>query len=339
MSLLFLKSISFLLVPLFLLLINQVACQSNSTSPAANASWPFQSFKTVAFHPPDLKIAKSGKTAAGYLFLAPSGALAYDVAPLIMTDDNELVWQGLTGQAFNFGVQQYKAKPVLTYWNGTIFKEPIGRGSGSIHILNSTYHEIAVLSLYDGVFLTLNGTSNMSNIDLHEIYITERNTVLVTANNVTQTDLRSVGGLENGWIVDALVYEIDIETNKILFRWRSLDHLGEIPLTASLYPLGSEGFNGTKQSNAWGYFHINSVAPYDGGYIISSRYLCSAVAIDGRGNVKWSLQVGLTTDFYIVDLTAISRAETAGSSSWGTERAFVTSTTSAQWILRQPRSL
>ena len=174
----------------------------------------------------------------------------------------------------------------------------------------------------------------MSNVDLREIYITGRNTVLVTANNVTQTDLRSVGSLENGWVVDALFYEIDIETNKILFRWRSLDHLEEILLTASLYPWGSEGFNGMKQSNALGYFHINSVAPYDDGYIISSRYLCSAVATDSRGNAKWRLQVVLTTEFYAVDLTAISRAETAGSLRWGTEPAFVTSTTSAQWILR-----
>jgi hypothetical protein len=131
----------------------------------------------------------------------------------------------------------------------------------------------------------------MSNVDLHEIYITERNTVLVTANNVTQADLRSVGGPSNGWVVDSLVYEIDIETNNILFRWRALDHLAEIPFTASVYPLGSEGFNGMKQSSAWGYFHINAVKPYDGGYIISSRFLCSAIALDSKGNVRWRLQV------------------------------------------------
>jgi hypothetical protein len=107
--------------------------------------------------PPDLKITKSGDLAEGYLFLAPPGALEYDVAPLIMTDSNELIWQGPSGQAFNFGVQTYKGKPVLTYWNGTIFKEPVGRGSGSIHILDNMYQEIAVVSLYDGVFLTLNG--------------------------------------------------------------------------------------------------------------------------------------------------------------------------------------
>ena len=322
------KCISCLLLTA-LITATRVAGQSISTSPAANASWPFQSFRTVTFQPPNLKITKAGETAEGYLFLAPFGALAHDVAPLIMTDTNELVWQGLDGPAFNFGVQRYQDKPVLTYWDGTVLKEPVGRGSGSIHILNSTYNEIAVVSLYDGVFLTLNGTSNMSNIDLHELYITERNTVLVTANNVTQTDLRSVGGPENGWAVDCLVYEIDVETNKILFRWRSLDHLEEIPLTASLYPLGSDGFIGTQQSNAWGYFHVNAVAPYDGGYLVSSRYLCSALAIDGEGNVKWRLQVGLTLKFCDLGLTVTFRAETAGNSSWQMAPTSATSTTSA----------
>lgn len=284
------KSISFLLGFVVQLLSHHVLCQTNNRS-TQSAIWPFQSFRTVGFHPPDLKITKPGDLTEVYLFLAPSGALEYDVAPLVMTDKNEPIWQGPSGQAFNFGVQTYKGNPVLTYWNGIIFKEPVGRGSGSIHILNNAYKEIAVVSLYDGVFLTLNGTSNMSNIDLHEIYTTNHNTVVVTANNVTQADLRSVGGPRNGWVIDSLVYEIDIETNKILFRWRALDHVDEIPFTASVYPLGSEGFNGTKQSNAWGCFHINAAQPYEGGYIISSRFLCSAIALDGKGNVRWRLQV------------------------------------------------
>lgn len=296
------KSISFLLVLVVVLTPGRVACQVNNTTSLQNASWPFQSFQTANFHPPNLKVAKSGATAPGYLFFAPTGALEYDVAPLIMTDSNELIWQGPTGQAFNFGVHRYRGKPVLAYWNGTVFREPVGRGSGSIHILDHTYQEIAVVSLYDGVFLTLNGASNTSNVDLHEIYVTDRNTVLVTANNVTQANLQSVGGPKSGWVVDSLVYEIDIETNEILFRWRALDHLQEIPFTASVYPLGSEGFDGTKQSKAWGYFHINAAKLYDGGYIVSSRYLCAAIALDGEGNVRWRLQVCVMRDLCKVPL-------------------------------------
>ena len=142
-------------------------------------------------------------------------------------------------------------------------------------------------------FFTLNGTSNTSNIDLHEIYITEQNTLIVTANNVTQRDLSSVGGPSPGWIVDCLVYEIDIATNKVLFEWKSLDHLDQLPLSLSLYTLGSEGYDGSIQSKAWGYFHINAASPYrgTGAFLVSSRYFCSAIAISREnGSVIWRLQ-------------------------------------------------
>lgn len=209
-----------------------------------------------------------------------------------MTDDNELVWQGPTSQTFNFGAQTYKGVPVITYWNGTIFPEPIGHGYGTVHILNQSYHEIATVSLADN-FTTMNGAHYPSGIDLHEIYITPNNTMLVTANNVTTTDLTTLGGLTMGYVVDGLVYEIDIATNEVLFRWSSLEHMSSLPLNLSVYPLGAEGFSGTNASVAWGYFHINAVSPLpgpDGGYLISSRYLCSAVAINRAGEVLWRLQ-------------------------------------------------
>jgi hypothetical protein len=109
-----------------------------------------------------------------------------------------------------------------------------------------------------------------------------------------------VGGPSNGWVVEGLVYEIDIATNEVRFRWGSLDHLADIPFSASLYTLGTEGFTGANQSLAWGYFHINSVEPYDGGYIISSRFLCSAIATDALGNVKWRLSGRDGADFKLV---------------------------------------
>lgn len=145
-----------------------------------------------------------------------------------------------------------------------------------------------------------------SNIDLHELLITPSGSLLVTANNVTQADLTSVGGPADGWVVAVFVYEIDIATNKVLFSWNSLDHLDKLPFTASLYPLGADGFTGVNQSLAWGYFHINAVEPYDDGYIISSRYLCSAIAIDGSGEVKWRLSGRVGGDFKLIGSDAIT---------------------------------
>lgn len=116
---------------------------------------------------------------------------------------------------------------------------------------------------------------------------------MVLGNNVTQTDLRGVGGTENGWVVEAQVYEIGVETNEIIFCWKSLEHLDHLPLNASVYPLGSEGYDGSEQNLAWGYFHINSVAPLGEGYVLSSRYLSSAIALDKSGSILWQVQ-GIT---------------------------------------------
>ena len=277
---------------LFLSLASTVLSQpSPNVTTLPNATWPSQVYKTEPlFHPPLLNITKTGNTAPGYIFLAPDGSHVVETAPLIMTDTNELIWQGPSGHAFNLGVQMYNGEPVLAYWNGTVFPEPVGRGYGQIHLLNSSYQEIAVVSL-PGDFLTSNGTETFpSNIDLHELYITPNNTVIVTANNVTTTDLSSVGGPNPGWVVDGLVYEIDIATNAVLFSWSALAHVSSIPLTASLFPLGFDNLTGTSQDTAWGYFHINAVTPYSSGYLVSSRYTCSIFHISATGTVLWILQ-------------------------------------------------
>lgn len=51
--------------------------------------------------------------------------------------------------------------------------------------------------------------------------------MLVNAVNATQEDLTSVGGHEDGLVQDSLVYEIDIETNDVLFKWSTLDYIKE----------------------------------------------------------------------------------------------------------------
>ena len=194
----------------------------------------------------------------------------------------------------------YKNHGIADDLSSTLFPEPVGRGNGVIYLYDNSYEQIQEVTL-PGDFLELEpGIKFPSNIDVHELLITDTGSMLVTANNVTSADLASVGGPSNGWVVDGLVYEIDIATNEVLFKWSALDHVDQIPFTASVYPLGVEGFTGVNQSLAWGYFHINAVEPYDGGYIISSRFLCSAIAIDASGNVKWRLSGREGGDFKLV---------------------------------------
>ncbi|CAJ2512171.1 Uu.00g051860.m01.CDS01 [Anthostomella pinea] len=308
-------------VPLILATLTVAAVPANSTG---DASWPYQTYKSVNFTPPYLEISHRAKLSEGYLFFAPDGATEYELAPLIMDMDGELVWNGPGEHAFNFGVQTYHGEQVLVWWNGSLYPEPIGRGNGAVYMYNRHYEQIHRTTLAGNFLEQVVNATFPSNIDLHEIFITNNGTMLVTANNVTQADISSVGGPENGWVVAALIYEIDIAINKVLFSWNSLDHLDQLPFTASVYPVGSEGLTGASQSQAWGYFHINAVSPYDGGYLISSRFLCSAIAIAADGTVKWRLQgrdggdftLGNGTDFcYQHDIRAIPEQSLGNTSS------------------------
>lgn len=256
---------------------------------ATGNKWPYQEYKTVNFTPPVLNITHTYNPSEGYLFFALDAAKAYQAGPLIMDMHGELIWNGPEGHAFGFGKQKYLDEDVLVWWNGTAYPEPIGRGNGAVYMLDRHYEQIHKTTLAGNFVEHVPNATFPSNIDLHEIYITDQGTMIVTGNNVTQTDLTSVDGPSDGWVVEAQVYEIDIATNDVLLSWKSLDHLDALPFTSSVYPLGSEGYTGENQSLAWGYFHINSASPYDGGYILSSRFLCSAIAISGSGDVKWVL--------------------------------------------------
>ncbi|KJY01930.1 hypothetical protein TI39_contig271g00003 [Zymoseptoria brevis] len=297
-------------LPLVLPLLSTLSSTSADIIPAhsiGNATWPYQTYRTTNFTPPYLSISRSpeappvdecNESSEAYLFFAPLGT-AFEKSPLIMSDrTGDLVWNGPNASTFGFGVQEYQGEKVLVGWTGTSFPEPIGRGNGAVAIWNKNYELIANVTL-PGNFLELaENATYPSNIDLHEIFITEKGSMIVTANNVTAADLSEIGGSSAHWIVEAQVYEIDIATNDVLFEWKSLDHLEKLPFTASVYPLGSEGYDGSNQTLAWGYFHINAASPYlDGGYLLSSRYLASAIALDSEGQVLWRLSGINGSDF------------------------------------------
>lgn len=86
--------------------------------PSKNITWPYQKFKSANYTPPWLNITHNTKPSEGYLFFAPDGATEYQLAPVIMDMDGELVWNGPIEHAFNFGVYEYNSKNVLGWWNG-----------------------------------------------------------------------------------------------------------------------------------------------------------------------------------------------------------------------------
>ncbi|OTB00822.1 hypothetical protein M426DRAFT_266826 [Hypoxylon sp. CI-4A] len=269
---------------------------------SAEDTWPWQTYKSSSAQPPSLNITKYGPTSPGYLFFDQNGQDAHNYSLFIMSDDNELVWEGAYGDYAAFRVQTFEGKSVLTFFNGISLPEPWGFGYGIVQILDDTYTNIYNVSLTAAgenfvPISDLESAGLESYLDMHESRITDQDTILVTVYNVTQYDLSPFGGPEDGWVADSLFYELDVKTNEVLFKWSGLDHVDQIPISDVLqfYPIEDKGVN---QSIPYGYFHMNSIDKFeDGSYLISSRYYCSIFKILKNGTVEWTLQGQSGGDF------------------------------------------
>lgn len=250
-------------------------------------AWPSQSFKSVPFAPPVFNITKSGAPLAPGLLFITTTALPYP-ASYIMTDDGDLVWSSTTGDYFNLNVQSFDSKPVLTYWNGTGSPNLAlnGHGYGQVQIFDSTYTELYNLCLSLDLVIPTNTTVECQ-ADLHESYVTDRGSILVTAYNITQADLTSINGPADGWIYDCLVFEIDIKTQEILFSWSAFR--AGIPISDSKLPLGSAG----DFADPFDFFHINSIQNVGDSYLINSRHMWTSYMIDSKGEIEWQFEVGI----------------------------------------------
>ncbi|KAK4691067.1 hypothetical protein P7C71_g5856, partial [Lecanoromycetidae sp. Uapishka_2] len=264
----------------------------NTPSPV----WPYQIFKSSPYNPPELQITTNGKPLApGLLFFSPSeggvGVAAKDVAPLIMTDTGELVFNGPSVAATNFRVAQYRGSPILTYWTGeSTSGENIGHGYGNVTFLDSSYNSILVLCPQLDL-VTPDNVKFECEADLHESFVTDRNTILVTAYNVTETDLSAIGGPKNGWIFDCLFFELDPANGNIIFRWSAIEH---VSVRDTKEPLVGTGNN---QSAPFDWFHINSVINIGDDYLVNSRHLWATFLITANGDIIWRLQGDTGGDF------------------------------------------
>ena len=96
-----------------------------------------------------------------------------------------------------------------------------GYGHGSFYILNASYAEVARFDAagYPGralsilLSVTRPGLTKAKVGDLHELLITPEDHAIVLVYTPKQVDLTEVGGASDGWILDNIIQEIDIETN------------------------------------------------------------------------------------------------------------------------------
>ena len=104
--------------------------------------------------------------------------------------------------------------------------------------------------------------------------------------NMRRMDIRKLGGSGRGLVLGGVAQELDIPSARVLWEWRSLDHVpvGETYATKIGYP--------------WDYFHINSIDLVDDGhFLISGRNVWSVVKVRrDNGKIVWRLG-GKRSDF------------------------------------------
>ena len=112
------------------------------------------------------------------------------------------------------------------------------------------------------------------------------------------TDLREIGGPEDGWVLDGIVQEVDMATGELIFEWSALDH---VPVTEAIPDFAESRENndmlGTEE-DPFDYFHINSLSvDDDGSLLISARSTHAIYNVDAdTGEVNWTLG-GQASDF------------------------------------------
>ncbi|KAJ5708029.1 hypothetical protein N7488_007830 [Penicillium malachiteum] len=252
-------------------------CSRKSVMVSQNSStiWPWQEFMSSSAQPPYVEINMTGRELGqGLIFFDPqiginAESVIPDQAPFIMTDT------------------------VITYWAGSgsaASSSSASHGYGHIVLYNSSYDQIGAIC--PNFNLTLPpGTTAPCQTDVHESFITPENTIIVTAYNTTKADLREFGGPEHGWVLDPVVYELDIETLEILFSWSPVAH---VPLSDTRLPLAGAG---NSSSDPFDFFHTNAVQPFEGNYLINSRSCWKTYLVDRNGNILWTIDGKTGGDF------------------------------------------
>lgn len=204
--------------------------------------------------------------------------------PLIVDAEGNPVWiapQGDTRWPYDLRVQRYRGEPVLTWWRGDTHE--FGYGEGEFVVMDQSYREIATV------------TTPGTHADFHEATLTSDGSALLISYPMVQRDLSDLGGPEDGYLRDSVVYEIDVATGKVLFRWSALEN---IPLTDSDVTLDADEEEAGTREAPYDPYHFNSVTE-DGrdALLVSARNTQAVYRVKrSTGQVDWTLG-GKGSDF------------------------------------------
>ncbi|KAK5199015.1 hypothetical protein LTR99_001054 [Exophiala xenobiotica] len=230
------------------------------------------------------------KQAPGYYFVSPYQQIQEGVH--IYDNDANLVYSGFgsAGPGISHAPQtcMYQGEVHLCFYQGT---QMVGWGHGHGIIMDKHYR--IVKSVEPG--------SYQASSDMHEfMVINDGKSALMTQYLRSVYDLCPWGLCDGlGYIQQGAFQEVDVDSGKVLFEWKSLDHVD--PSESYVDPSTTEiSGSGENSASPWDYFHINSIDKNaDGDYLISARHVSAVYKISGvDGHVIWRLH-GAKSDYYL----------------------------------------
>ena len=226
--------------------------------------------------PPQVVIDKQASGQLPGLIVTEVHGGVSQTGPMIFDQHGRIVWfnplspqPSAEHRAFNVQVAKYQGKPVLAWFEGAVVA---AHGQGTYQIVDTRYRTIAQIQAQGGYVG-----------DLHELVLTPQGTALFTCYAPDQGKIRVRGAVKTVPYWYGVVQEVDIATGKLLFQWRSDQH---VPLDYSYVPPGA------RLGGYWDYFHINAIAidPLDQNLVISSRNTATLYKVNRKtGAVIWRM--------------------------------------------------
>ncbi len=255
------------------------APSGSTTAPLTSAVQQFRCYPDL--HPAAVTVGTDRPGQAPGLVLMDSHFGPGQQGPIILDGKGDLVWfkalsdGGAALRAFNLRAGSYLGRPVLTWWEGDVVS---GHGQGHYEIVGPDYQQVARVEAGNGYMG-----------DLHEFFVTPQGTAFFTCYGTGRANLSSLGGAKDATYFYGVAQEVDIKTGKVLFQWRSDEH---VAFNESYAPVPKDG------STPWDYFHINSIClAGDGDLLISGRHTWAAYKVSrASGDVDWRMG-GKRSDF------------------------------------------
>lgn len=154
----------------------------------------------------------------------------------------------------------------------------VGLGFGSYREMDNSYRITENLG-FQSPFLH----------DFHEFHDFGDGTAAFSTYQAIQYNLSTwKSSMEDGWVYQNVLIEIDTTTDKVLFQWNSIEH---ISISESLVLKQIDDGKGKSNESPFDYLHMNSIdKDSEGNYLISYRHTWSLYYINGKsGDLIWTL--------------------------------------------------